>query len=385
MMKKHLILFLIFASLSAIAQKVKVSTHTLDTYFIKYPEELFSYKFLEYKTQIEIPNTKLIINSDSEKISETSINENIYTKIRNDAKQNYLPIGNLKQTHSSGSGVLEAFIEIGTMKLISKTSRYGNAWDNKFRVSMVLEAPLNITFKDSYNGEIIKQDSARIKYDNEGFADFTYNKDQLKTILKTDFTTLIAGQEAASAFLKTNAENIPMAVFDALIGNNQIAGYWTSYNKKYKLFLEKTGTLFLNTFKDDKNQKFADYNKNINRLNELCKEIGKTAFKENYISKEKISEVQKISQYLETEVKANTNEDIITPLETALLTAYFVSNDFEKGSQIVDKLNSKGKINLRINHYLNLMKKLSEDKAKFEENKTHSSAIYQNNLSFILK
>ena len=268
-MKKQLILLMTVISLTANSQKVKVSTQTIDTYFVKYPEEILSYKFLEYKTQIDITNTKMFINSDSERISETSINEHIFTKIRNDAKQNYVPIGNLKRTNASGSGILDANVEIGTMKLDPKAEKSGTAWENKFRVFMTLEVPLKITFKDSYNGEVVKQDTVTIKYENQKLADMIFNRDQLQTLLKTDFPTISAAKEASLVFLKTNAENIPMSVFDALVGNNQIAGYWNSYNKKYKLFLEKTGTLFLNTFKDDKNEKFAEYNKNINRLKEL--------------------------------------------------------------------------------------------------------------------
>lgn len=384
-MKKQLILLMTVISLTANSQKVKVSTQTIDTYFVKYPEEILSYKFLEYKTQIDITNTKMFINSDSERISETSINEHIFTKIRNDAKQNYLPIGNLKRTNASGSGILDANVEIGTMKLDPKAEKSGTAWENKFRVFMTLEVPLKITFKDSYNGEVVKQDTVTIKYENQKLADMIFNRDQLQTLLKTDFPTISAAKEASLVFLKTNAENIPMSVFDALVGNNQIAGYWNSYNKKYKLFLEKTGTLFLNTFKDDKNEKFAEYNKNINRLKELSKEIGNYASRENYISKDKLEEVKKISQFLESEIKADTNEDVVTTLQTALLTAYFITDDFTKASQIVDQLNSKGKINPRVNHYLSLMKKLSEDKAKFEENKTHASATYTDTLFNILK
>ncbi len=384
-MKKQLILLMTVISLTANSQKVKVSTQTIDTYFVKYPEEILSYKFLEYKTQIDITNTKMFINSDSERISETSINEHIFTKIRNDAKQNYVPIGNLKRTNASGSGILDANVEIGTMKLDPKAEKSGTAWENKFRVFMTLEVPLKITFKDSYNGEVVKQDTVTIKYENQKLADMIFNRDQLQTLLKTDFPTISAAKEASLVFLKTNAENIPMSVFDALVGNNQIAGYWNSYNKKYKLFLEKTGTLFLNTFKDDKNEKFAEYNKNINRLKELSKEIGNYASRENYISKDKLEEVKKISQFLESEIKADTNEDVVTTLQTALLTAYFITDDFTKASQIVDQLNSKGKINPRVNHYLSLMKKLSEDKAKFEENKTHASATYTDTLFNILK
>lgn len=384
-MKKQLILLMTVISLTANSQKVKVSTQTIDTYFVKYPEEILSYKFLEYKTQIDITNTKMFINSDSERISETSINEHIFTKIRNDAKQNYLPIGNLKRTNASGSGILDANVEIGTMKLDPKAEKSGTAWENKFHVFMTLEVPLKITFKDSYNGEVVKQDTVTIKYENQKLADMIFNRDQLQTLLKTDFPTISAAKEASLVFLKTNAENIPMSVFDALVGNNQIAGYWNSYNKKYKLFLEKTGTLFLNTFKDDKNEKFAEYNKNINRLKELSKEIGNYASRENYISKDKLEEVKKISQFLESEIKADTNEDVVTTLQTALLTAYFITDDFTKASQIVDQLNSKGKINPRVNHYLSLMKKLSEDKAKFEENKTHASATYTDTLFNILK
>lgn len=384
-MKKQLILLMTAISLTANSQKVKVSTQTIDTYFVKYPEEILSYKFLEYKTQIDITNTKMFINSDSERISETSINEHIFTKIRNDAKQNYLPIGNLKRTNASGSGILDANVQIGTMKLDPKAEKSGTAWENKFHVFMTLEVPLKITFKDSYNGEVVKQDTVTIKYENQKLADMIFNRDQLQTLLKTDFPTISAAKEASLVFLKTNAENIPMSVFDALVGNNQIAGYWNSYNKKYKLFLEKTGTLFLNTFKDDKNEKFAEYNKNINRLKELSKEIGNYASRENYISKDKLEEVKKISQFLESEIKADTNEDVVTTLQTALLTAYFITDDFTKASQIVDQLNSKGKINPRVNHYLSLMKKLSEDKAKFEENKTHASATYTDTLFNILK
>lgn len=384
-MKKQLILLMAVFSLTAKSQKVKVSTQTIDTYFVKYPEEILSYKFLEYKTQIDLTNTKMVINSDNEKISETSINENIFTKIRNDAKQSYLPVGNLKKTGSSGSGVLDAIVEIGTMNLHSKTSKIGNAWDNKFRVLMSLEVPLKITFKDSYNGEIVKQDTVTIKYNNESFANLTYSKDQLKIILNKDFPTIIEAKEASLVFLKANAENIPMSVFDLLVGNNQIAGYWTSYNKKYKLFLEKTGTLFLDTFKDDKNEKYAEYNKVITRLKELSKEIGNSAFKENYISKDKLNEIQKISQFLESEIKPDTIEDVATTLETALLTAYFINDDFEKASQIVEKLKTKRKINLRLNHYLSSMQQLSADKIKFEENKKTSSATYADTLFNILK
>lgn len=384
-MKKQLILLMAVFSLTAKSQKVKVSTQTIDTYFVKYPEEILSYKFLEYKTQIDLTNTKMVINSDNEKISETSINENIFTKIRNDAKQSYLPVGNLKKTGSSGSGVLDAIVEIGTMNLHSKTSKIGNAWDNKFRVLMSLEVPLKITFKDSYNGEIVKQDTVTIKYNNESFANLTYSKDQLKIILNKDFPTIIEAKEASLVFLKANADNIPMSVFDLLVGNNQIAGYWTSYNKKYKLFLEKTGTLFLDTFKDDKNEKCAEYNKVITRLKELSKEIGNSAFKENYISKDKLNEIQKISQFLESEIKPDTIEDVATTLETALLTAYFINDDFEKASQIVEKLKTKRKINLRLNHYLSSMQQLSADKIKFEENKKTSSATYADTLFNILK
>lgn len=384
-MKKQLILLMAVFSLTANSQKVKVSTQTIDTYFVKYPEEILSYKFLEYKTHIDLTNTKMVINSDNEKISETSINENIFTKIRNDAKQSYLPIGNLKKTGSSGSGVLDAIVEIGTMNLHSKTSKIGNAWDNKFRVLMSLEVPLKITFKDSYNGEIVKQDTVTIKYNNESFANLTYSKDQLKIILNKDFPTIIEAKEASLVFLKANADNIPMSVFDLLVGNNQIAGYWTSYNKKYKLFLEKTGTLFLDTFKDDKNEKYAEYNKVITRLKELSKEIGNSAFKENYISKDKLNEIQKISQFLESEIKPDTIEDVATTLETALLTAYFINDDFEKASQIVEKLKTKRKINLRLNHYLSSMQQLSADKIKFEENKKTSSATYADTLFNILK
>ncbi|KFC24379.1 hypothetical protein [Chryseobacterium sp. FH1] len=384
-MKKQLILLMAAFSLTANSQKVKVSTQTIDTYFVKYPEEILSYKFLEYKTLIDVTNTKIVINSGIEKITETSINENIFTKIRNDGKQNFLPIGNLKKTGSSGSGILDAIVEIGTMNLTSKADRSGVAWENKFRIFMTLEVPLKITFKDSFNGEVVREDMVTIKYENQKFADMIFNKDQLQTLLKTDFTTINAAKEASSVFLKANADNIPMSVFDLLVGSNQIAGYWTSYNKKYKLFLEKTGTLFLGTFKDDKNEKYAEYNKNINRLKELSKEIGNSAFKDNYISKDKLNEIQKISQYLESETKINTNEEVTTTLETALLTAYFITDDFEKASQIVEKLKSKGKINMRLNHYLSLMKQLSDDKARFEENKTHSSATYTDTLFNSLK
>ncbi|WP_312389675.1 hypothetical protein [Chryseobacterium sp.] len=385
-MKKHLILFLLSISATLFSQKIKFSSEIIDTYFIRYPEDILPYKFIEYKSQIEVSKTKMVIKSEDEKISEISINENIFTKIRNDVKGNHLPIGNLQKTKASGSGILDEIVEIGTMNLNYHVNKNGrNSWENKYRILMTLEAPLKIIFKDSYNNETYKEDTVTIKYQNEEFASLIFNKDHLQTLLKTDFTSINEAKKAAANFLKTNSDNIPMSVFDALLSNNQIAVFWKFYNKKYSLNLEKTGTLFLDTFKDEKNITFLEYNKNINRIKDITKEINNTAFKENYISKEKVNEAKQISKYLENEINKNTNEDIITALQLALLPTYFITEDFEKAAQIVDRLNEKGKVNLKLNHYLSELKKLEQYKIKYQENKSNSSITYTETLDKILK
>lgn len=55
-MKKRLTLLLVTFAIGAFAQKVKTYSESASSYFIKYPEYAFSYKFLEYKTQIDISN-----------------------------------------------------------------------------------------------------------------------------------------------------------------------------------------------------------------------------------------------------------------------------------------------------------------------------------------
>ena len=380
-MKKRLTLLLVTFAIGAFAQKVKTYSESASSYFIKYPEYAFSYKFLEYKTQIDISNTKMIVKSDGKPISETSINENNFTKIRNDSKESYLRIGNLEKTTKSGSGVLDATIKIGDLIADSKMYKSGTAWENKYRISVFLEVPLHITFKDSFSGELVKEDTLNIKYENLNFSDKVYAKDEMRKLKETDFPTLSEAQEASKAYFTKEASNITMAIFDALIGQNQIAGSWNAFNEKYSITHDNTGTLFVEFFKDKKKKKFAEYNTKTEQLKQLAKDIASIAYKDKYIPKEKLTQIQPLSDYYENEIKLTTNEDVLLALKRNLFISYFITDEFEKAALLVNDI----KINPRLNSNIPLIKKLGEDKASFEKEKTHSSATYTSKLSYILK
>ncbi len=379
-----LITFLLII-ISINAQNIKTSVKTKESYFVKYPERVLGYEFLEYKSEIIPDNTVISFLSDGKPFSEYSINNSNCSLIRTKAKENRLPLGNLLETNKTGSGTLHVIVDFQPMKLYSRQDNVGKPWEQKYRNSFVLDVPLKVTMKNSYNGAIIKEEIITAKYDNVNLAALISEKDEMIGIINSDFANPIAAKQKSFSFLQNNYESIALSVFDNLISNNQIASYWKIYSNRYKLYLERTGTLFFEFFKDEKNTKLAEYNQKISRLTELSDKIGESSFKQNVIAKVMLTEISQISEYLENELKMTENEDIKSALQTNLINTYLITSNFEKAIPVVNNLIAKRKINLRINSRWEALKEFADAKSYFENNKSSLSFTYSETLSKILK
>ena len=81
------ILFLLVGCMAVHAQKIKVENKTKTSSFVSYPEEPFSYEFLEYNLQINPDNTKINLLMEGKELTSVDITAMRTEKIRADAKK----------------------------------------------------------------------------------------------------------------------------------------------------------------------------------------------------------------------------------------------------------------------------------------------------------
>ncbi|MCS4225909.1 hypothetical protein [Sphingobacterium sp. BIGb0165] len=158
------ILFLLFGCMAVHAQKIKVENKTKTSSFVSYPEEPFSYEFLEYNLQINPDNTKINLVMEGKELTSVNITAMRTEKIRADAKNNTLVVGNLQMTQKTGAGILLCRVEFLPMTLEGITTKSGNAWENIFKNSFVLNVPLKVTYINSFDNKVIEADTIVAQY-----------------------------------------------------------------------------------------------------------------------------------------------------------------------------------------------------------------------------
>jgi len=374
-------LFSLFGCMAVHAQKIKVENKTKTSSFVSYPEEPFSYEFLEYKLQINPDNTKINFVMEGKELTSVDITAMRTEKIRTDAKNNRLVVGNLQMTQKTGAGILLCQVEFLPMTLEGITTKSGNAWENIFKNSFVLNVPLKVTYSNSFDNKVIEEDTIVAQYVDRGLADLIVERDQLMAQIATTFPNKKDAMLQSLAFLKQNYTSMTLSIFDNLIGHNQIAGFWNRNMTKKQMRFQSTGSLFFTRFKDKNDPKQLEYNEQIDKLILLADDINKSAYDKNKVDKSSFAAVAQIAEYLEKELTGVANEDIKIALQTDLLYCYLIASNFDKAIPVMEELKSKNKLNLKMNGIWEQLPVLAEAKKNFEENKGQLSATYSDALN----
>ncbi len=390
--KTFLLLTFSFISSFLFGQKIKTNSKTFSSYYISYPSDPISYKYLEYCTLFDLENCRVkIYDTDDKNLSDISVSGNQYTRIRNSSKENYLPLGNLQRVsvdNAEKTGVLVLKVSIGAIAVKSQSIKNQSVFTasntTPFINTLQATVPLTVELIDGVTKEVIKKEETSTIWKDNDLADLLSSRDKAKVFLATGYPNITDAKRAAKDFLAALAPEITIDLFDVLIRENRIAGYWKAYNRRYKLEAAPTSTLFLDLFKNDDDAKLAGLNASTKRLKEIADGIEKTAYRDGKIAQAARAEVVSLTNSFLQVYKDETNEDIKSAIETNLLAAYIITDEFEKADEMVTLLKSKKKINTNISAIYSQLQAQALAKKKYEADRKDLSATYSQALAFIL-